>query len=156
MDNDNAIVKKIKQKIKNAKFHSDYKDLTIMSDEDGNQWISNQLDANTPFLVARGGATEMRCIGEYLKSGTFSEKIKDEIKTLSGVFSNDDESLKKCCELYIECMGQADLIALWGVGAESQVVHKYCNNAEFTELHALEPIISIPRGQAISKARDYW
>lgn len=139
MDNDKTIVKKIKQKIKDMKFRSDYKDLTIMSDKDGNNWISDRLDTDTPFLVARGGATEMRCIGEYLKTGTFSEKIKEEIKTLSGVFSNDDDSLKKFCELYIECMGHADLIALWGVGAESQVVHKYCQNSELTELHAIEP-----------------
>lgn len=139
MDNDIKIIKILKKFIKNAKFRFDYRNLNILTEESGNQLILDQLVKNKPLMVARGGATEMRCIAEYLEKGTFSEKIKHEIKVLSGVFPVDDATLQKFCEHYIESMASADIISLWGVGAESKVVHKYCNDAKFTELHALEP-----------------
>lgn len=139
MDNDSKLIKKIKQTIKSCKFKYDYRDLKVLSDDDGNRKIREYLGSDEPFAVVRGGATEMRCIEEYLSKGVFSEKIKQEISTLSGVFSNDTEALKRFCDLYISSMSNADLISLWGVGAESTVVHKYCRNSEFTELHSLEP-----------------
>ena len=139
MDNDSEIIKKIKKSIKTLKFRYDYRDLKVLPDDDGNKKIIDHLKSDRPFAVVRGGATEMRCIEEYLSSNTFSEKIRQEISTLSGVFSNDEESLKRFCDLYINAMSKADLISLWGVGAESAVVHKYCKNSEFTELHAIEP-----------------
>ena len=90
-------------------------------------------------MIARCGATEMRCIGEYLATGTFSEKIKKEIFELSGVFPTTDEMLKKFSEFYMECIGEADVLALWGVGAEHKVVKDRCHKAVFTQLTALEP-----------------
>lgn len=139
MDNDYKLVKKVKQVVKSLKFKLDYRDLSVLSEEAGNRKIAEMLLTNDPFSVVRGGATEMRCIGEYLSTGNFSEKIKQEISILSGVFSNDEISLKKFCELYMEAMSKADLISLWGVGAEAEVVHNRCKNSSFTELHALEP-----------------
>ena len=139
MDNDNKLIKKTKKIIKELKFNLDYRDLSIMNDEMGNSCIYNMLQNTAPFSVVRGGATEMRCIAEYIKRGCFSEKIRDEINVLSGVFPNDDKTLRRFCEYYIECIANADLISLWGVGAESIVVHKYCESSKYTKLHALEP-----------------
>ena len=81
----------------------------------------------------------MRCIDEYLAKGTFSERIKYEITNLSGVFPNDTKTLSSFCELYMQMFSQADIVALWGVGAEAKVIHQKCSDAIFTELHALEP-----------------
>lgn len=142
MDNDLKIVKKVKSVVKSMKFKINYRDIDIMSESEGNELIAEMLNDSSPFMVARGGATEMRCIAEYLANGgetVFSEKIRREITELSGVFPNDDLNLRKFCEFYIEEMSKADLISLWGVGAESKVVHKKCLDSKFTKLHALEP-----------------
>lgn len=139
MDNDKKIIKNAKQLIKKMKFKLDYKDLKIFPENAGNEILYELLNADTPFMVCRAGATEMRCIEEYLKNRDFSSKIKQEIWELSGVFPPEKKLLKKFCDYYIRCMENADLIALWGVGAESKVVHEHCSKAKFTVLHALEP-----------------
>lgn len=139
MDNENKVVRLVKQKIKAMKFKHDYKDLSVLSEKEGNSYIKQLIEMDEPFMVARGGATEMRCIREYLTRGAFSNRICEEISTLSGVFPNDNTTLKRFCEHYIECISKADLITLWGVGAETKVVHKHCQNAKFTQLHAIEP-----------------
>ena len=66
MDNDNKLVKQIKQIVKRVKFRFDYRDLSIMPENEGNRAIRELIVKGTPGFVGRGGATEMRCIGEYL------------------------------------------------------------------------------------------
>ena len=139
MDNDKKLVKQIKQIVKRVKFRFDYRDLSIMPENEGNRAIRELIENGTPGFVGRGGATEMRCIGEYLSNGSFSDRIRTEVSTLSGFFPTDDNNLRKFCETYIESISNADVVSLWGVGAESKVVHRVCKSARFTELHALEP-----------------
>lgn len=139
MDNDKKIVKQIKQLVKQIKFQFDYRDLTVMPENEGNGVIRELIENGKPGFVGRGGATEMRCIDEYLSSGSFSDRIRTEVSTLSGFFPTDDNNLRKFCETYIEAISNADIVSLWGVGAESKVVHRVCKSARFTELHALEP-----------------
>lgn len=139
MDNDLKIVKSIKNAYKTIKFKIDYRDLNVVSEEEGNRLIKTMFLEGKPAFVARGGATEMRCIGEYLENHKFSSKISSEISTLSGVFPNDEVTLKNFCELYMSAIESADIVSLWGVGAESKVVHQRCSKAKYTELHALEP-----------------
>lgn len=139
MDNDKKLVKQIKQLVKRMKFKLDYHDLTILSEDEGNKAIYEMIVSGIPGFVGRGGATEMRCIGEYLRAGAFSDRIKTEISTLSGFFPPDDDNLRRFCKIYIEAISKADIVSLWGVGAESKVVHRSCKSAKFTELHALEP-----------------
>ncbi len=139
MDNDIKVIKYIKETIKKTKFKLDYKDINIMDESTGNEYIKKLILGSNPCAVVRGGATEMRCISEYLAKNGFSNKIKEEIHNLSGVFPADNQTLDRFCRHYIECISQADLISLWGVGAESKVIHKYCKDSRFTKLHALEP-----------------
>ncbi len=141
MDNDFQIVKFAKKHVKQVKFAWEYRNVSIMSAQEGNQQIAQRLRDDAPFAVLRAGATEMRCVEEYLKhKTTFSRTIKREILGASGVFPPTDEVLQRFCALYVDDMAQADIIALWGVGAESKVVKKYCNkNTAFTDLCALEP-----------------
>ena len=80
---------------------------------------------------------EMRTVAEYL-TGKYTEKIRGEINTLSGVFPTDDKALNRFCKLYTSCAQGADLLALWDVGAERQVIDG-CHGTRFTQLRALEP-----------------
>lgn len=142
MDNDNFFKRKVAKVYKSLKFWIDYRDIEVIPEFDGNLLIGSMLKSSTPFSVVRCGATEMRCVMEYLttiKNPYFSKKIKKEIKELSGVFPTTDEFLKKFCEYYIERVKQSDLLVVWDVGAENQVVHRYCRDMKYTKLHALEP-----------------
>lgn len=151
MDNDKKLIKRLKQTAKWMKFRLDYRDLTILPEDMGNREIYNLLMSGIPGFVGRGGATEMRCIGEYLSCHSFSDRIKMEISTLSGFFPTDNDSLKKFCEMYMQAISEADIVSLWGVGAESKVVHRVCKSSKFTELHALEPYyFSEPWSAALS------
>lgn len=139
MDNDKKLVKQMRKLVKRVKFRLDYRDLIVMSEDKGNRAIYEMIVNGEPGFVGRGGATEMRCINEYLRKGPFSNRIRTEISTLSGFFPTDDDSLRGFCKIYIDAISKADIVSLWGVGAESKVVHSTCKFAKFTELHALEP-----------------
>lgn len=139
MDNDKKIVKQIKRLVKRIKFNYNYRDVTVLSEGNGNRAIREMIESGTPGFVGRGGATEMRCIDEYLIRSSFSDRIRKEISILSGFFPTDDNNLRKFCEMYIEAISKADIVSLWGIGAESKIVHCSCKSAKFTELHALEP-----------------
>lgn len=142
MDNDIKIVKMMKKIIKDLKFKMDYRNIKILPESEGNLTISEMISQCEPFMIARCGATEMRCIAEYLNpkfDGTFSNKIKREISELSGVFPATDDILKSFCDEYIKCTSKADVLAVWGVGAESTVVKQNCKSSKFIHLRSLEP-----------------
>lgn len=140
MDNDSRIVRAIKETVKEIKFQIDYHGYYIMDSSMGNTAIRDIIMQGNSAMIARCGATEMRCVGEYISTGAFSETIKREISELSGVFPATDSILKQFCEYYMSCVAQADILALWGVGAECKVVKKKCGNkTKYTHLKALEP-----------------
>lgn len=140
MDNDSKLVRELKKKIKNLKFRIDYRDYSILTEAEGNDRIKNIILRAQPAMIARCGATEMRCVDEFLSRSSFSDKTKQEISELSGVFPSTNEFLKQFCEYYVNCIIQSDILALWGVGAESKIVKSKCNSTtEYTKLTALEP-----------------
>ena len=140
MDNDSKIARSIKATIKEIKFHIDYRGYYIMDSLTGNDIIKDVVTQGKPAMVARCGATEMRCVREYISTGFFSETIRREISELSGVFPTTDSFLKQFCKYYMDCVAQSDILALWGVGAECKVVKTKCGNkTKYTQLTALEP-----------------
>ena len=83
----------------------------------------------------------MRTAADYLQNGGtgFAERTRQDIRNLSGVFPTDDATLAKFCRTYIECAHTADLLALWNVGAEREVVRGCGPATRYTKLRALEP-----------------
>lgn len=140
MDNDIKLIRVLKKAVKKVKFNIDYRGYSILDATSGNETIKKAIQSTKPAMVARCGATEMRCVGEYLETGTFSDTIKREISELSGVFPTSADFLRKFCQYYMDCVGQSDILALWGVGSESKVVKANCSeNTTFVQLTALEP-----------------
>ena len=81
----------------------------------------------------------MRTVADKLAhGGHFTDRTRQDIRNLSGVFPTDDETLNRFCELYVSCAQSADLLALWDVGAEREVI-RGCRNTAFCKLRALEP-----------------
>jgi hypothetical protein len=138
MDNDKKYIRLLKGFYRKAKFKWDYRNLDIMEAEAGNQQIAELIRRGDPAMVARCGAVEMRCVNEYLSGNGFSASIRQEIQRAAGVFPTEDGILKKFCEYYIACTSQADLLAIWGVGAESKIIRSG-SKARLTQLTALEP-----------------
>ena len=139
MDNDSKGVKMLKSVYRKIRFKQSYYCLDVKNNKWGNQYIYEAIMRGKPCMVARGGAVELRCIGEYLNGKVFSPKMKEEVQICAGVFPPNDEILTHFSEYYIECMSQADLLALWSVGAEKQIVKQRCTQSKFTHLEALEP-----------------
>ena len=141
MDNDNKLVQKAADVYRSLRFAMKYRGLTILSAEDGNNAIAAAVTAGAPYMAARCGATEMRTAADYLQnSGTgFAERTQQDIRNLSGVFPTDDATLAEFCRTYIECAHTADLLALWNVGAEREVVRGCGPATRYTKLRALEP-----------------
>lgn len=155
MDNDLKIVRFLKKIYKQMKFRIDYRGISVQSEASGNLMIKQLIENESPAMIARCGATEMRCVGEYLATGMFSEKIRKEIQELSGVFPTTDEVLTRFCEYYISCTAKADLLALWGVGAENEVVTSKCTKeTKFCKLESLEPYYYVnPWSEALKGKR---
>ena len=141
MDNDNKLVQKAADLYRSMRFSMKYRGLTILSAEAGNDAIAAAIAAGAPYMAARCGATEMRTAADYLQNGGvgFAEKTREDIRNLSGVFPTDDATLEKFCRTYIDCAHTADLLALWNVGAEREVVRGCGPATRYTRLRALEP-----------------
>ncbi len=138
MDNDSALLETARNLYKGLQFKLKYRGVPVLEAQAGNDLARQAIEAGRPFLFGRCGATEMRTVADWLQTGTFGEKTRREIRDLSGVFPTDDATLVPFCERYVACAQGADLLALWDVGAERQVI-RGCRGTVFTKLRALEP-----------------
>ena len=140
MDNDAKWMELARNLYKGARFGWKYRGVPVLTAQQGNDLAAERLRSGQPFLFGRCGATEMRTVAEFLRTGgrDFSETVRREVRDLSGVFPTDDDTLRRFCELYIACAHSADLLALWDVGAERQVI-RGCRSTQFAKLRALEP-----------------
>ena len=140
MDNDNLLVQKAADLYRGLRFKMKYRGVPILSAGAGNDLARDLLESGQPFLFGRCGATEMRTAADYLHNGgrPFADRTRADIRNLSGVFRSDDAALERFCQLYIRTALSAELLALWNVGAEREVI-RGCDATRFTELRALEP-----------------
>ncbi|MBU3200972.1 hypothetical protein LL037_12910 [Clostridium estertheticum] len=139
MDNDTSFKKVLIKLYKYLTFNMTYSNLSIYNDYDGNELIKKCLLDDKPLLVSRFGANESRCINYYIKDKKYDEFIKDRISVSAGVYPTTKENLDRFCEYYIKCSRTIDILALWKVKGEKNHVKKYCKDAKFTKLVALEP-----------------
>ena len=140
MDNDNPLLQKAADLYRGLRFTMKYRGVDILPAAAGNDLARDLLEGGQPFLFGRCGATEMRTVADWLQNGghNFTDRTRADIRNLSGVFPTDDATLDKFCRLYVKTAQSAELLALWNVGAEREVI-RGCDATRFTELRALEP-----------------
>lgn len=139
MDNDNALVEAARNLYKGLRFGIKYRGVQVLEAEAGNELARAAILRGEPFVFGRCGATEMRTVADWLEhGGHFTDRTRQDIQNLSGVFPTDDATLVRFCQYYVDCVHNADLLALWDVGAERQVIRE-CRGTLFTKLRALEP-----------------
>lgn len=139
MDNDNALLEAARNLYKGWRFRWKYRGVPVLEAEAGNDLARAAILRGGPFLFARCGATEMRTVADWMAhDGHFTDRTRQDIRALSGVFPTDDDTLRRFCEHYVACAQSADLMALWDVGAEREVI-RGCQGTVFAKLRALEP-----------------
>ena len=139
MDNDNALLEAARNLYKGWRFRWKYRGVPVLEAEAGNDLARAAILRGGPFLFARCGATEMRTVADWMAhDGHFTDRTRQDIRALSGVFPTDDDTLRRFCEHYVACAQSADLMALWDVGAEWEVI-RGCQGTVFAKLRALEP-----------------
>lgn len=139
MDNDNPLLEKARNLYKGWRFGWKYRGVPVLEAQAGNDLARQAIQRGGPFLFARCGATEMRTVADWQQNGGhFADRTRQEIRALSGVFPTDDDTLGRFCERYVACAQSADLLALWDVGAEREVI-RGCRGTTFAKLRALEP-----------------
>lgn len=116
----------------------------LLSIDECQQSIYDAINSGTPYAVGRFGATEFRAVLAYTtsviqnKPNSFAQE-RDNLKELSGFFSNDYDSFVKFCDLYIQAAMQIDVVGIWHEPMEEYILRKYLKNARLTELKNLEP-----------------
>jgi hypothetical protein len=116
----------------------------ILFEQAGNDRIGDLIDGSTPLMIARLGATELRCLRFYLESRarekrSYSEKVRHSLTTLSGFFPADDDSLDDFSTFFMEQLKQIDVLAVWFNQYEDIICNSYCTDAELVDLTCLEP-----------------
>ena len=153
MDNDNPLLQKAADLYRGLRFTMKYRGVNILPAAAGNDLARDLLESGQPFLFGRCGATEMRTVADWLQNGghNFTDRTRADIRNLSGVFPTDDATLDKFCRLYVKTAQSAELLALWNVGAEREVI-RGCDATRFTELRALEPYYHARPWSTLSRA----
>ena len=123
----------------------------------GNDLIFHELKKGKPCLITRFGATEFKIIDYFFthinkRNLVFPQKFKEEIKSLSGFFSNSDELLIKYACDSLEILKNVDVFAPWMHRLSKQnepiIFNAYNKNAKLVSLESL--------GQEIFFANNPW
>lgn len=84
------------------------------------QVIAASIALNQGKLIARVGATEGEAVAEYRANRMcnsaplpYSDKIRREMKELSGFFPTDDAHLDRFCLRYLSAIDEIDVYAAW-------------------------------------------
>ncbi len=124
--------------------------------ESASEHIYDMLADDQPRMISRYGMTELRIVRRYYnlrrsgllartarfvmgRSGPFwfEDVDRTHIKELSGVFPNDDETLKKFASLYLDIIPQIDILASWCAGEWD--LRRELKHVKLIGLHDLEP-----------------
>lgn len=139
MDNDNFIKKKLVKVYRNLRIKVDYAGMGILSEESGNHLIAELLQNNEPFMVGRLGAVEMHCVSRWLNGKKCTEQERKQALMAAGIFPNDDKTIEKFCEVYVNSIADSNVIGVWEVIGEKKTIRKFCPNAIIIQSRSIEP-----------------
>lgn len=139
MDNDFYLKKYAAKIYKKIKFNLDYRFKDIKTKSECNEKIASLIHSNKPFMYVRLGAVESRCVDKLMKKKNFTPQNVDSIKYAAGVFPNDNDSIKRFCEIYTKSLENTDILGIWGVKGEKRILNKYCPDATLTHASYIEP-----------------
>lgn len=116
----------------------------IMDIDQTNHTIYSALKKEAPYLVARFGDAELRCIVYSLQiryglRKDFPEKFKKIMHNNTGFFPAEKYELLKFADIMLDSVKVVDLFAVWHNFLEDYII-KLCNNyCNYTRLEYIEP-----------------
>ncbi len=116
----------------------------IVDIESANEFIYNNLMSDKPFLAARFGDAELRCLVYSLENKMkirrgYPDYIKRAMGLNAGFFPCNDESLNEFGNILWESSKNVDIFGVWFNLLEDYVIHNTAPNSQLTYLTFLEP-----------------
>lgn len=124
--------------------------------EAASELLHDMLADEHPRMICRFGSTELRLIRRYYnrqqggamtrtwrfvfgRTGPFwwEDEQRRKIKQLSGVFPNDDDTLRRFSQLYLDILPEIDILASWDPGEWD--LRRELEHVRLIELLDLEP-----------------
>ena len=118
----------------------------IYADEEAQDKVLEVLKRGNPCLIARFGGTEYSVFEQWLeiqsgKRKDYSDKIRHNIAEQAGFFPTKSDKMNLFAQKLAEVVGHADIMAVWFIRNEEQIMDRFCPQAEFIRLLSLEPIL---------------
>ena len=130
--NNSGVYRKIKLKL-------DYIGKKIESEQNGNGAIAESLRSKEPFMCVRLGAVEARCVDKWMRNKEFTSDNMDSITYAAGVFPQNEKTVESFCKIYTDAIKQTDLMGVWSVLSEKNIIKKYCPHAHLIPSRSIEP-----------------
>lgn len=139
MDNDIWLKKQLAKTYKKLRFNFNYGFNSIPSEKCGNELILERIKSGNPFMCARFGAVESRCIDEWLRNKPFSQENINQAYYAAGIFPPTQENLIEFCDIYTNAIRNIDVLGVWSVTGEKKIIQNFCNNSKLIRSRSIEP-----------------
>lgn len=120
----------------------------LISENEFDRKIREELTENKPFMIARYGSTEATIMYQALgvECGAIKE-VKDKyfnnLMNLSGFFPNNKNLIARWLELMKSASSSVDILCYWETGYQEYLVDKCCkDDVVLTDLDCLQPFWS--------------
>ncbi len=117
----------------------------VMTAEEGNKALFERIVSGKPFAATRLGGTEARTIADVLHTraggriGGLRDITIDRIVDLSGFFPRNKDLLGAFTDMYLDCAGDIDILAVWNVVMQEYFADDLAKNARLSALRMMEP-----------------
>ena len=116
----------------------------IQFGQEGQDLIGELISQEEPLMVSRLGSVELSCLHFYLEKSCrvgapYSNKIKSHMLNNAGFFPCNQNSLDAFSQLYLENLGNIDVLGIWFNPYEDIICNSWCKGAELIEIGCLEP-----------------
>ena len=119
---------------------------SIVSPQESNNYLRRLISSDEHFFVARTGGTECRVLtyqdmAERKTIRRVPPQSVDDIKTLCGVFNNDEEGLRRLFQIYKESWRDITHYAYWQMDGNKRITKRWVNkDAQLISFHCLKAI----------------
>lgn len=117
----------------------------ILFGEAGNLLVRETVRRGKPSLVARIGASELRCVSYFTrahwlrKAGVpYPRSVRSQMRLNAGFFPANGSQLDRFATEFLDSVSRTDVMAVWFNRNEHRIVHRYCPSASLVELDSLE------------------
>jgi len=118
----------------------------ILFGQSGNLLIKKYLLSEKPFMIARIGGTEIKCVDYYVRRRlnklfpkSYKKRILEEGAHLSGIYPQTNELFDEFSMIFIQALKDTDVMAVWYNIGEDELCKTYCPDSRLIFLEVLKP-----------------